>query len=66
MDELGREHPGSGAWTAADIEDSSELAASGGMVVDDCFVDSGVVAWSILGVVRALRVCEGSECFFTW
>lgn len=52
---------GSWAWTATNIEEGVELAASGSMMVDDDFVEVGVVAAAILGIVCALFLGIGAE-----
>jgi len=48
------ERAGSGARTAANIEEGVELVADGSMVVDNGFIQVRVVVGAILGVIRAL------------
>ena len=64
MGEVRCERAGSGARTAANIEEGVELAAGGSMVVDDGFIQVRVVAGAILGVIRALVLGEGAERLF--
>ena len=53
-----------GARAAADIEDGDELAAGGGVVVDDGLVQVRVVAVAALGVGFALFVGVGAKGLF--
>jgi hypothetical protein len=50
--------------TAPNIEKSIELAARGSMVVDDGFVQIGVIAAAKLGIIRALVLGVGTEGLF--
>jgi hypothetical protein len=51
--------------TAADIEKGIKLAARGSMEVNDGLIQIGMVASSVLGIVRALVLGEGGECLFS-
>ena len=53
-----------GARTAADIEDGGELAAGGGVVIDDGSVQVRVVTAAVLRVSCALFMGVGAEGLF--
>ena len=62
MLEMRCERSSNGAWAAADIEEGGELATCGGVMGEDCFIKSGMVATAILCIVSALgwsEICKG-------
>ena len=65
MLEMRCERSSNGAWTAADVEEGVQLATSGGVMGNDGFIKSGMVASAILRIVGALGRSKICKCLFS-
>lgn len=64
MSKARRECSSNGTRTAANVEESVELAASGCVAVYDGLIHAGVIVEPGLGVSFALLMIVGAECLF--